>query len=363
MTAIEGPSPKGSVRTVALDRLAWVDSGRGIAITLVALFHSTNWIAGTGLPVLGWSDANAVLSSLRMPMFFVLAGLFAAKWLAAKWRDLFRAKVLLFGWVLVVWTVIGMVVQISGRLSAGQEINYRAAVRNVLLCLVNPPFELWFIWALAIFFLAAKLTRAVPPTAQLAVAGAVSAVALTVWLTTTTTMGPIGSAKYYFFFLAGIYARRIILGFASSALWVRLGVFAVWALVSVTLFAWGARGLPGAYFINCVIGVFAGVALATWLSRCGPLRSLGQHTLPVYLAHTPVAILISIVILLVPGLVTVLTPVSSLVPPVVAVIAIALALLLNRATAGSWLRFLYRPPGFVVRLLDERSRGQLPGSR
>lgn len=341
-------------------RLHWVDSGRGIAITLVALFHSTNWIAGTGLPVSGWSELNAALSSLRMPMFFVLSGLFAAKWVAGAWRDVFTLKVLLFAWVLALWSAIGMVVQVSGLLAAGHPINYRAAVRDVLLCFVNPPFELWFIWALALFFVLAKLTRRVPPVAQLVVSALVSAAALTVWLTTTTTMGPIGSAKYYFFFLAGIYAKRIVVGFAASPLWVRGGVFAFWAVLSAVLYLWEIRAFPGAYFVNCVVGVFAGVALATWLSSARRLRALGQRTLPVYLAHTPVAILLSIVLLLTPGLVTLLTPVSWMVPPLVAAIAIAVSLLVNRAASRSWLKYLYEAPGFVVRLGSRRAVAAVP---
>jgi hypothetical protein len=88
-------------------RLAWVDTGRGVAISLVALYHAGNWLGGTDLDVGPWQDVSTVLSSLRMPLFFVLAGLFAPKWLEAGWRWLLRWKVLLFWWVFVVWETIG----------------------------------------------------------------------------------------------------------------------------------------------------------------------------------------------------------------------------------------------------------------
>lgn len=330
-------------------RLEWVDTGRGIAISLVALFHSTNWLYGTGLNFEVWTNVSIVLSSLRMPLFFTLSGLFAAKWLTASWGSLLRTKVVLFAWVLIVWSIIGMIVQVTALHVAGQPVAITSAVRDLLLVPIKPLFELWFIWALALFFVIAKATRRVPIVVQLAVTGIVSAVGLTIWLNTTT--GLTGSAKFYFFFLGGLYLRSVIVSFSSARPLVRWTVLTVWAAVSVTLFVFGLRGLPAVYFLNCVLGVFAGVALSRLLSRVGLLRRLGTQTLPIYLAHTPIAILIAIVIMITPPLLVAASAISGVLPPLVAALAVAGALGVHGLAQRSWLRYLYAPPPATIRML------------
>lgn len=321
---------------------------------LVALFHATSWMAGTGLDVAVWTDVNTVLSSMRMPLFFALSGLFAAKWLTASWRSLIRVKVLLFLWVLIAWSVIGMIIQQAGLNAAGQQTNVLAAVRDVLLAPVKPPFELWFVWALALFFVVAKASRQVPVAVQLALSGVLSVVGLTVWLTTTT--GLTGSAKFYFFFLLGLYLRSLILSAGEIRTWLRCAIVAGWLAVSLVLFISGLRAAPGLYFVNCVTGVFAGVALSGLLAAVPILRRLGRQTLPIYLAHTPIVILISIFFLVFPSLVALTSPVSWAIPPITTAVAIAAALGLHRMASSSALRYLYEPPPFVVGLLRERYR-------
>lgn len=334
------------------ERLDWVDTGRGLAISLVALFHATNWIAATRLDVSMWADLSTVVSSLRMPFFFALAGLFAGKWLHATWGEVVRSKVLLFLWVLVVWTVIGMVVQLSGMRAAGEPVNLAAAARDTLLSPVIPRFELWFIWALAVFFLVAKATRRVPPLVQLAAAGIMSAIGLTVWLNTTT--GLTGSAKFYFFFLCGLYLRALLLRIASARVWMLAAVVVVWAVVSTVLFVLDLRAVPGAYFVNCLLGVAAGVAISRALVRLPLLQRLGRQTLPIYLAHTPIIIALSIVLLLVPGLLDIVAPIGWLIPPLAAVAGVAGALWLHARLRGTPLRYLYEPIPAAVRVLGGR---------
>lgn len=283
-----------------------------------------------------------------MPMFFALAGLFAGKWVAGSWRDVLSQKVILFVWVLVLWSFVDMAVQIAGLVAAGHPINVRAVVRDLALCLLNPLFELWFIWALAIFFVIAKLTRRANPVVQLVLAGAISATALTIWLTATTMSGPIGILKYYFFFLLGLLMRSAVIGFANSPLWTRVAVLFAWAAVSTVLYTLDWRAVPGVYFMNCLLGVLGGVSLATFLAACAPLRGLGRNTLPIYLAHTPVAVLASIVLLVVPGFVAFLAPVSAMVPPVIALIAVGTSLALHRVALRCRLRYLYQAPSRLV---------------
>lgn len=321
-------------------RLDWVDQGRGLAICLVVLFHAANWLAAAGADVRGWVEFNLVASSLRMPLFFVLSGLFAGKWLRASWRDLWTRKVRLFAWVFCLWTLIGVAAFMLGvRVMLGQG-SLRGVLLTLVLAPVMPKLELWFIWALGLFFVAAKATRRVPPRVQLAVAGVASAVALSGWV--TESPGWSGVVKYYAFFLFGIYGRDLVLrlgsstGRAAAAAW-----FGAWLAVSLLLWRLDLREVPGAYFVNCVLGVAAGVMVSRVL-RVRALRRVGARTLPIYLTHTPVIMLVCSALHLLG--VTGAGVAMAVLPPFLVAAVVAFAWWLSHAVEGGPWAWLYEVP-------------------
>ena len=333
--------------TPAPARIGWIDTGRGVAILLVALYHSVNWLISAGFDLAPWSEVNEVLSSLRMPLFFALAGLFAPKWLRVPWPQLWNSKLRLYVWVFLLWEVIGSVVFLVGTGMQGQGFGVRQSLLALIVSPVAPRFELWFIWALTLFFLVARLTRAVPAGWQLAVAGLLSVLALGGW--TSANVGWTGSVRYYFFFLAGIYLRPVILRLGTVAVPLAVATVLLWAGCSVGVALFDLRTVPGLYFVNCLLGVAAGVGVSRALAGIGRLAYLGRTTLPIYLAHTPIIILLSFVLstpLLSPAVATV----AGVIPPVLAAVAVALALALHRAAAPTPLRYLYHPPPALLRV-------------
>ncbi|GIG19668.1 hypothetical protein Cch01nite_03920 [Cellulomonas chitinilytica] len=343
------PAPDTSPRGAKV-RVTWVDTGRGIAITLVALFHATNWLLGAGAHVEGWVQANLVMSSLRMPLFFTLAGLFAGKWVRGAWRPLWRHKVCLYLWVFLVWGAIGSVTYFAGLQMRGAGSLMSSVIQPYVLSPLMPRLELWFIWALALFFVVAKLTSRIPPGIQIAVAMAGAAVALSGW--DTASPGWNGAVKYYGFFLVGMYGRELVLRLGSSAgRPVLVAAFAVWLVVAVGLWALGWREVLGLYFVNCLLGVLGGIALSRALAGVPVLRSLGSQTLPIYLAHTP--IIITCAVLLSSTGVLTFPLVAVLGPPALAAGAIALALALHRGAQRVGAAWLYAPPDWF----DVRGRG------
>ncbi|GEK21311.1 acyltransferase family protein [Cellulomonas xylanilytica] len=324
-------------------RLGWVDAGRGIAILLVALFHSANWSAAAGAHVGGWIQVNLVVSSLRMPLFFVLAGLFARKWVLARWSDLWDVKLRLYVWTYFLWTVVGVATFFIGVRMKG-EGSLEGVLRVVGASPYAPQLELWFIWALALFFVVAKLTARVPVAAQLAVAGVASVIALSGW--ETSVPGWSGSVKYYFFFLAGMYARSAVLAFSERVGWgLGTALIVTWAGFSVLLWAMDWRALPGLYFVNCVLGVGAGIALSMAVQNA-PLRWIGSRTLPIYLMHTPLIILLAVALhysgaVDLPGM-------SVLMPPLLAATAVSVALLVHSRRSSLHCEALFAPPGWFA---------------
>lgn len=330
-------------RRVPSSRLTWVDSGRGIAIVLVALYHSASWLLGAGFPIDTWRQINEALSALRMPLFFVLAGLFAAKWLVSSWGDLWRSKIRLFAWVFIVWEAIGSVVYMIGLRMKGNGIDVLGAARDLLLSPFAPRFELWFIWALALFFIVAKLLRRVDWRIQLAVAGLASAIALSGW--ETANVGWSGSIKYFFFFLAGLYLRQTILSIGRMRIGpVAILAVATWVGLSTVIAIFSLRWVPGLYFVDCLLGVFTGIMASRALAGVPRLVSIGSNTMPIYLAHTPVIILTAYAV----SLLATVVPFGAtawLLPPIVAAFAITVSLLLSNAAQKPPLALLYRPPG------------------
>jgi uncharacterized membrane protein YcfT len=351
MSRLEAGKPGPSV----IRRVEWADTGRGLAIALVVLYHATNWLYSAHVHIAPWQDVTGILASLRMPLFFVLAGAFASKWLVAPWRGLLRVKVLLFAWVFLVWMTIGTLVFPLGLAAQHKPIGVTGQLKALLLSPVVPRYELWFIWALALFFVLGRATRRVPPWLQLVVAAIASAVGLTLWAELTT--GPTGAVKFYFFFLAGIYGSRRILAFGNSARPGRLaGLGVLWLVVSVVLYAFHLRGVFGLYFLNCLLGVGGGIAWSRALSPIARLAWLGRRTLPIYLAHTPFVIAIIFVLSRSPfhGLVS---AVPLLLPPLVAIAALLASLGLHSVAQRAGLTALYDPPRRLGRLLDSEGSG------
>lgn len=89
-------------------RLAWIDYAKGLTIILVVYHHSFLTLVNAGVKVNSWLiNANLSVYSFRMPMFFILSGLFISKSLAKKGARSYimsRARLLLYPYIL--WAVI-----------------------------------------------------------------------------------------------------------------------------------------------------------------------------------------------------------------------------------------------------------------
>lgn len=273
-------------------RFDWVDAGRGLAIFLVVMFHTAQWLREAGIPVAGWLYLNETLASLRLPLFFVMAGLFAQKWMTAPWAQLWGKKLSLFVWVYVLWSGIATLTFMLGLHMQGILGNPLRQIANLIWLPFLPRFELWFIWALALFFVTARALRRVPPWIQLATSGLLAAVALswfTMWFPSGNT-GWLGLARYFFFFLVGLLLRERILRLSTRVSPTVLVIgFVAWltAAVAGSILDW-AGAVPGYYFATCLLGLVAGLGLARVLSRWGGVRRLGAQTLPVYVTHTSI---------------------------------------------------------------------------
>jgi uncharacterized membrane protein YcfT len=256
----------------------------------VVLIHSTDWIQETSIRIPGWVDLNEVLSTLRMPLFFVCSGILARKWITAGWGDLVSRRVVFLAWVYLVWQPIGSLMALVAAQFTGDELTFLRMIGSLALTPFRPRFELWFLWALALFLVLARASARIPRLPQIAVAAGLSAL----WLSDRipeTNLGWDGAIKYYVFFLIGCHYRSVLedfadrLGFESS-----LVLIGSWFLLSAGVHVSGLDDIVGVGLLVRVIGVAAGIALALRLQSLKAFSYPGTRTLPIYLAHTPLII-------------------------------------------------------------------------
>lgn len=329
--------------TETAGRITWVDAGKGLAIALVVLFHAARWLDGLPNNTATWQWVNDVLATLRLPLFFTLSGLFAAKWVTAPLAQLWNVKLRLFVWVFLLWSLIDLGPYWIGQALHGTGINFRREILATVLSPVIPRFELWFIWALAVFFLLNRAMRGCPNVLVIVVAAFLSVVGFLNVLPIPSP-GWTGLLKYYIFFFGGMVFRDLLFRFAARSGWgLRVVVVVAWCAMALGVTAAGWTEVPGVMPALGVIGVLAGISVSTMLSRLPALVSLGSRTLVVYVAHTPIIILLS-AIGVIPAMQPILEASAAIYPLCVAAAAIVLALGLQRASRPARLGFLFEPP-------------------
>jgi len=331
-------------------RLAWPDAARGLAIGLVVLYHATNWTWSTGYEVGVLREVNETLRSLRMPLFFTVAGMFAGKWMTVPWSRLARGKLLFFAWVFVLWEPISLVVRLLTGYYQVADADWGTLAHELAWSLLVPRSELWFIWTLAAFFVIARALRRVPVPVQLVAAAGVSGWALAGWEPETIAWR--GTAQFVLFFLGGLHLRPLLERFAERLTWLwAVGAVAVWLGVQVAVRELGLADVPGLYLLANIAGVPAGVAAsvlasrvpgARYLPRSLGLQWLGARTLPVFVTHT--SVVLGLLFLLYSNAVWIPAPQSQWLPVALWAAAIAVGLGLGALAPRIGARWLFAPP-------------------
>lgn len=318
-------------------RVAWVDAARGMAILLVVLFHSAQQAVRRELADPDWLSWMEMASTLRMPLFFLVSGLFARNWIAKSWADLLHSKVAVLLWAYTLWATIRFVL-----LSFFPGESEETGSLFMLVQRAWWPQVGWFLYALAMYFVVAKLARRVPVFVQLSVAATLSAV----WLSGFVQVGNHawdGAPSYLLFFLIGCYFRPAVskmadrLGPLPAIAAVALWAAAYWLLVSEL--SWSS--VPGVLLLVSLIAVFAGIGMARVMGQSRILRFLGQRTLAIYVVHetfvTAVVFGASNVGFVLPDTFRGLSPLF------LAVAGIAVGLFVQ-AVSNRWLPWLLNPP-------------------
>ncbi|MFY1574547.1 acyltransferase family protein [Verrucosispora sp. WMMD703] len=292
------PGGAGTGPVSAGTRLTWVDVAKGGCILLVLLWHvivkdylQIDW--RLDVPVLGaWGTFGELLLPMRMPLFFTISGMLAATAVQPPWRSVARPRAARFLYLYGVWLMIHTAVL---ALAPDFPTDRASDLGGLLAQLTVTPSNLWYLYALALYFVLAKALRRCHPAVLLVAAGTLSAVAAAGLLDTPGNRG--GLYQNLVFFLAGLHLRGHVLRFADAVTGRRLLLAgAAYAVALAAVAATGTARLPGVAPLVSVLAVLFGIAVAVRLARRPvvgePLAALGRQTLPIYVLHMPVLALL-----------------------------------------------------------------------
>ncbi|WP_204358660.1 acyltransferase family protein [Streptosporangium sp. 'caverna'] len=292
------PNSRGPADGEALERMTWPDVAKGACILLVVLWHvimkhylQIDW--HLPIPVPGaWGTVTEQLLPLRMPLFFTISGMFAIGAVNRPWRVLGRSKVAGFLYLYVLWLLIHTVL-----LALVPDFDTARAdgPLGLLAQLTITPSNLWYLYALALYFAIAKVVRRLPAGLVVGAAFILSAAASAGLLEMPGDRG--GVYKNLVFFLAGMYFRPIVERLAAVANRPRLAVLGVSYIgILAAMAVTGADTWPGVWPLACVLaavlGVTAAVLVSRWVWLGNRLAALGRGTLPIYVMHMPLLALL-----------------------------------------------------------------------
>jgi uncharacterized membrane protein YcfT len=279
-------------------RLAWADVARGVAMILVVFAHAVQLLGAYGWQLGILDTANLYLTAIRMPLFFLVAGIFAATAIRRSWPALFASKLALLIYVYVLWGLV-RAVWFS---FVPWPLDGLPSWLAFLASPVWPTNGLWFLYALVLYLCLGKATARVPAWAVLAVAGATAVVAAMDLVPTGGNDVWRSIAMYAFFFLCGARLRDVWTSLAARANIRLMLAGAVAVVASVAVFPLLPDALRGVGRITLsLICVVAALLIAAMVARVRPLSApleyVGRRTLPIYVMHT---LLLAAIVPLVP---------------------------------------------------------------
>lgn len=282
--------------TIARERLAWVDLAKGLTMLLVVLAHviykhyvPLAW--EIDLPIRrAWIELNTLFGPMRMPLFLLLSGFLASRALHGPWRQRLLRRVVNPYLLYVVWFVINVTVLVAVGLPRieGLDVSTVGLLRN----LVFPQTTLWYMIALAVFFLAAWLLRPLGVVVPLVGAFLLSSAVFAGWLVLPSWTGMTESIVRYFpLYLIGASLPslpRRVAGWRGRPL---VTVAVVGYLGIAVAYRVAGSAVPGFGPLAAVAGAAVGIMLAVRLAtidRLGPgLGWIGRRTLPIFVMHVP----------------------------------------------------------------------------
>lgn len=350
MTTLTHPATAAAGR----ERLVWPDLAKGACILLVVLHHVIvkdypAAVAAAYEPVEdAWRGLTFALKPVRMPLFFVVSGLFTASAVSRSWRSSGR-RIVSGYYLYVLWLGVYVVVYRLEREIPANRVNGVADFFGELIWAAS---SMWFLYALVVYFVVAKALRGLPPALVVAAAATLSMAVSGFGIEENNRYSVLAHLVFY---LVGAYYPQVLRRVADLRLRgpAVVGLALLYAAATVVVFH---SGLPSSLtaFVASVIGIPLGITLAVRCvgTRIGTgLAWMGRRTLQVYVMH--LAVLVALVQLpLASGETATLGLVTALgYPLAMSAVVVVGCLALHRVLVRLGLGWLFALPAVIDRRL------------
>ncbi len=247
---------------------------------------------------------SQVLDPLRMPLFFLVSGLFSHRILERTLSDLWFRRL----WFLLVPYLVFSPLQAYLRIQMETEPTVRAVLKAVI---VGDP-GLWFLHALIVYNLAAWALKNLPRW----MAVVMSTIPLIVVCLSglATIQGLRQASMYATIFFVGLHYRKFFFAIASRANDARVILGSLILFITVEagyqillVHEWDGwdetiAAQSGMYgLLRTLTAVPIGIIFAVWLTKIPAVRPVilfvGKNTLPIYVSHQAILVFVYEVVL------------------------------------------------------------------
>jgi len=345
------------------ERIRWIDTAKGLAICFIVFSHAHGWLMFTYVNSRWIKFVEPILYSVQVPLFFFMSGILADSWIKEKnWKELFTEKLSPFIWCFLLWQPVMFLYKYMAALILPnqQDSSLLNHLLRMFISPVRPNAELWFLWVLIIFFIAAKLTRKIPKHTQIVIAVLMSCLMLFLResILSEKIVRILGNGfngvfiHYIFFLTAYLYKDYFIkcinkLSVRNALLFILLWLLSIYGITYCNISFFGTE-----FFIYYSFGVIGGIALAKLFKNIQVLSSIGKQTLQIYLAHTFFIVVISCILYLLSIDIN-NDIVAFILPFVLSIVVIFISIkMYNWIKTKEKLRYMYAPPNSFKTLFD-----------
>ncbi|MBB4619914.1 acyltransferase family protein [Sphingomonas abaci] len=322
-------------------RLEVLDATRGIAVAAMVFGHVLLWGGYTYVhPVFGMVQKG--LTSFRMPALMLVSGFLAHSLLSRPFHKTID-RLAHFSWIYLVWLVPLLVLT-----PFGNEFSFSNYAQN----LPRPVTVLWFLWVLTLFTLSIPIVRLLPR--QVILFGSVAlGVANYAGFLNIETYSYENAAIYALMFYAGLLYRpeieQVLRAEISRSLMVKLISAAIMTAATAKLLrSWSGHDLLGGpqRLLICLSVLYLIRIAVDLVPGARRLSLLGRHTLPIYVIHLPLLMIIRKPIATVNG---------SLAPLMTTILLMAASLLFYFVAKRAHLEWLFERPNWLTALCNRLS--------